>query len=510
MTTKGDVIAGGVAGAPARLGVGTNGQVLTANSAAADGIDWETPFTSPMTTKGDLIAGAAGGIPARVGVGINGQVLTANSAAADGVDWETPSAGFANPMTTKGDLIAGAAGGIPARVGVGINGQVLTANSAAADGIDWETAATGTVTNSSGALTADLPVFGNGAADVKVGTKTGNTDKLVTQAGAATSGAPLLYDASGNAIAGSKTGNTSELVTATGAATSGYPLLYDASANAIGQQPRGNTTVVQLADSTTNPTSGDLTSFDANGNVMDSAILASAVALTANVVPKTRNVNTAAPLAGGGGLSADLNLTIATAGVGTLGASSPDGTTIAVTAGVYRVLTPAAPSGAAFSQDAPWFTTSSSNWQNLTLFCRIRGWTLSAFPASWTVKILFLAGSPVIGNMVILKTIAAGPTVGVAVISTTSVTIGGVSNPTLVTPSIVTTDAITLALDNAHEFYFLIFFANNAANVAVSLGATPATTGNTFDISGDQTGISSLPALGAGNGSVGIMGLFFP
>lgn len=87
-----------------------------------------------------------------------------------------------------------------------------------------------------GTLTNDLPVFGAGSSGVKVGTKTGNTD---------------------------------EVVTATGSATSGYPLLYDASGNAVADQPRGNTTVVQLADSTTNPTSGDLAAFDASGNVKD-------------------------------------------------------------------------------------------------------------------------------------------------------------------------------------------------------------------------------------------------
>ena len=97
--------------------------------------------------------------------------------------------------------------------------------------------AAGTVTHSTGALTADQPVFGNGGSDTKAGTKTGNTDQVVT---------------------------------ATGSATSGYPLLYDANGNAIARQPRGNTTVVQLADSTTNPTAGNLTEFDANGNVKDS------------------------------------------------------------------------------------------------------------------------------------------------------------------------------------------------------------------------------------------------
>jgi hypothetical protein len=35
----------------------------------------------------------------------------------------------------------------------------------------------GTVTNTVGELTKDLPVFGNGKADVKVGTKSGDTMK---------------------------------------------------------------------------------------------------------------------------------------------------------------------------------------------------------------------------------------------------------------------------------------------------------------------------------------------
>lgn len=40
MTTEGDLIVGGVSGSPARLAVGTDGQVLTADAAAADGIKW--------------------------------------------------------------------------------------------------------------------------------------------------------------------------------------------------------------------------------------------------------------------------------------------------------------------------------------------------------------------------------------------------------------------------------------------------------------------------------------
>jgi len=43
LTTKGDIYAATAASTPARLGVGTNGQVLTADSSAATGLKWESP-----------------------------------------------------------------------------------------------------------------------------------------------------------------------------------------------------------------------------------------------------------------------------------------------------------------------------------------------------------------------------------------------------------------------------------------------------------------------------------
>lgn len=48
---------------------------------------------SIATTKGDIIAATGSGTFVRQGVGTNGQVLTANSAQADGLEWTTISAG---------------------------------------------------------------------------------------------------------------------------------------------------------------------------------------------------------------------------------------------------------------------------------------------------------------------------------------------------------------------------------------------------------------------------------
>ena len=49
LTTKGDLIAATGASTPARLGVGTNGTVLTADSAEASGMKWAVPASGGMT-----------------------------------------------------------------------------------------------------------------------------------------------------------------------------------------------------------------------------------------------------------------------------------------------------------------------------------------------------------------------------------------------------------------------------------------------------------------------------
>ncbi len=63
LTTKGDIIAATASATPARLGAGTNNQVLTVDSTTATGLKWATPSTPALTinaqtgTTYSLVAG---------------------------------------------------------------------------------------------------------------------------------------------------------------------------------------------------------------------------------------------------------------------------------------------------------------------------------------------------------------------------------------------------------------------------------------------------------------------
>jgi hypothetical protein len=60
VTTKGDIIAATGASTPARLGVGTNGQALIADSTAATGLKWDTPSAGGMTSLASGSLGSSG------------------------------------------------------------------------------------------------------------------------------------------------------------------------------------------------------------------------------------------------------------------------------------------------------------------------------------------------------------------------------------------------------------------------------------------------------------------
>ena len=181
---KGDLLAATAADALTRLGVGTNGQVLTADSAEATGMKWAvaaSPSSIPATiidAKGDLISATAADTPVRVAVGTNNQVLIADSAQASGLRWGSPTNVIPNTIVdVKGDLIAASAADTVVRVAVGANGQILTADSTQASGLSWTNPATSGIP--AGIVDAKGDIIAATGADVVVRFPVGSNDNIL-------------------------------------------------------------------------------------------------------------------------------------------------------------------------------------------------------------------------------------------------------------------------------------------------------------------------------------------
>jgi hypothetical protein len=108
-------------------------------------------MTNPMTTTGDTIYSSSGTTPARLGIGTTGQVLTV---AAGLPSWSTPAS--SSPLTTKGDLYTYST--TNTALAIGADYGFLQALASASTGNQWNSGAwtsyTPTVTPEAGAITS--------------------------------------------------------------------------------------------------------------------------------------------------------------------------------------------------------------------------------------------------------------------------------------------------------------------------------------------------------------------
>lgn len=155
-------------------------------NAAGTGIEWVDLTTSgtyadPITTKGDLLVGGATGLASRLGVGSDGKLLEADSNESSGLLWNTRAAIFFKTLTTKGDLLV-STGATAQRKAAGTDGYVLTADSAQADGLAYEPLSPSvqdfrcTLTSGTSVTTADVTA----ATSVYVTPHSGNRMALYT------------------------------------------------------------------------------------------------------------------------------------------------------------------------------------------------------------------------------------------------------------------------------------------------------------------------------------------
>lgn len=141
LDAKGDIPCGTAADTWARLAVGTNGQVLTADSGETTGLKWAAVSgayvpLAEIDAKGDLLVGSANDTLNNLAVGSNDQVLTADSAQTLGVKWAAPAAPpttiTANRRTGNYTLVLGDAGLVVEMSVAGANTLTVPPNSSVA------------------------------------------------------------------------------------------------------------------------------------------------------------------------------------------------------------------------------------------------------------------------------------------------------------------------------------------------------------------------------------------
>lgn len=142
LTTKGDLYVATAAATTTRQPVGTDGQVLRADSGTGTGLTWDTLDAADVgavapTRAVNTANGLQGGGDLSADRTISPVYGATANTVAEGDDTRIVNAIQQTLFDAKGDLIAASAADTPIRLPVGANGFVLVANSATASGLEW-------------------------------------------------------------------------------------------------------------------------------------------------------------------------------------------------------------------------------------------------------------------------------------------------------------------------------------------------------------------------------------
>lgn len=136
LTAKGSLVTASAASVPVQLTVGSNGQVLSANSSTATGLEWINPITDSSTnTLTNKTIGSTGLLFEGSTSDDFETLLTVTDPTADRTITFPDVTGTVALMsqvinntltTTTGDMIYASADNTPARLAIGTEGEVLT------------------------------------------------------------------------------------------------------------------------------------------------------------------------------------------------------------------------------------------------------------------------------------------------------------------------------------------------------------------------------------------------
>ncbi len=197
VTTKGDTLAATGANTLVRVGVGTNGQFLAANSACTAGVEWVSAPANAIpcaciTNKGSLISGSAPGTPTALTVGTDGQILVACSLSASGLCWISSGAVSASiPCSTisgKGAIVTGTAANTPTALTVGSDGQLLVACASCSTGLAWVSPSTASTAIPCSTLSAKGSLVTATASSTPANLGVGTDGQLLVACSACTTG----------------------------------------------------------------------------------------------------------------------------------------------------------------------------------------------------------------------------------------------------------------------------------------------------------------------------------